>query len=141
MKIIKAKEIKPMFDNVLVTFNKLDEDAMINGVAVPKGTFLWEQKVISADENNTPFNGGEIVHLNLVRYQQLKHKPGSIKEGVIGDNPIIGYKLPIVEIDNKEYLLLESRDIDYIITKYDEIEPEKPKKNTIIMPEKKSIIL
>lgn len=140
MKIIKAKKIKPMFDNVLVTFNKLDEDSLIDGIVIPKGTFLWEQEVVEVG-TNTPFKKGDYVHLNLVRYQQLKHKTGSIKEGIIGDNPIIGYKLPIIEIDGNEYLLLESRDIDYIITDYELIAPKKPKKGTIIMPEKKSIIV
>lgn len=140
MKIIKTKKIQPMFDNVLVTFNKLDEDSLINNVIVPKGTFLWEQKVVEIGPN-APFKKGDWVHLNLVRYQQLKHKAGSIKEGVIGDNPIIGYKLPIIEIEDKEYLLLESRDIDYVITDYELITPEKPKKGTLILPEKKSIIV
>ena len=42
---------------------------------------------------------------------------------------------------DKLVLFLQSNDIDYIIEEWDDVEVEKPKKQTLILPGKKSIIV
>ena len=51
-------------------------------------------------------------------------------------NPVITYKFNVIELDGKDCLLLQDRDIDYII---EEFEEDKP--SVIIKPKEKKIIL
>ena len=66
---------------------------------------------------------------------------GSLKDGVIEDNSVIDYVLPIIPMGDKLVLFLQSNDIDYIIEEWDDVEVEKPKKQTLILPKKKEIIV
>lgn len=141
MEIMKVKAIQPIFDNVLTTLDVYEDDVYEDGIIIKyKGNPKWEQKVIKAGPN-TPFKEGMIVHINPIRYAKMKHKEGTLKDGVISDNPIIEYKLPIIEIGNDLGLLLQSNDIDYIITDYEMVKVEKPKNNKLILPGKKKIIV
>lgn len=140
MRIIKVKNIQPTFDKVVTTFNVYTEDCMVDGTVVPKGTFMLEQVVISAGPNS-PYKEGQMVHINPIMYGHRKHQKGSLKDGVITDNPVVEYELPVMQLADKQVLLLDSRDIDYIITDYEEVEAEKPKKNAIILTQPKNIIV
>ena len=99
-----------------------------------------EQTVIAAGPN-TPFKEGMIVHINPIKYAKMKHEKGSLNDGVIEDNAVIDYVLPIIPMGDKLVLFLQSNDIDYIIEEWDDVEVEKPKKQTLILPGKKSIIV
>ena len=101
---------------------------------------MMEQTVIAAGPN-TPFKEGMIVHINPIKYAKMKHKKGSLNDGVIEDNAVIDYVLPIIPMGDKLVLFLQSNDIDYIIEEWDDVEVEKPKKQTLILPGKKSIIV
>lgn len=141
MKIIKAKKIQPTFDNVVTTLNVYEDDLYENGIITHgKGEPMMEQIVISAGPN-TPFTEGQVIHINPIRYAKKKHREGSLKDGVIEDNPIIDYILPIMLVGDKPVLFLQSRDIDYIISEYDYVEVEKPKTNKLILPGKKEVIV
>jgi len=140
MKIIKTKKIQPTFDKVVTTFNTYTEDCLVDDIVIPKGTFMVEQKVLAAGPNS-PFKEGQMIHINPIMYGHRKHQKGSLKDGVITDNPITEYSLPVMQLADKQVLLLDSRDIDYIISEYEEIEAKKPKKNAIIMPKPKTIIM
>ena len=52
-------------------------------------------------------------------------------------NEIVGYNVPQIEIDGKDYLYLDIRDIKYIVQEFDDKENEE---QTMITPSK-SIIL
>ena len=82
-----------------------------------------------------------IVHINPIKYAKMKHNKGSLKDGVIEDNSVIDYVLPIIPMGDKLVLFLQSNDIDYIIEEWDNVEVEKPKKQTLILPKKKEIIV
>lgn len=98
-----------------------------------------EQTVIAAGPN-TPFKEGMIVHINPIKYAKMKHKKGSLNDGVIEDNAVIDYVLPIIPMGDKLVLFLQSNDIDYIIEEWDDVEVEKPKKQTLILPGKKVLL-
>ena len=141
MKIIKAKKIKPTFDHVVTTMNLYEEDLYENGIITHcKGEPMMEQRVIAAGPN-TPFTEGMLVHINPIRYAKMKHNKGSLKDGVIEDNSGMDYVLPIIPMGDKLVLFLQSNDIDYIIEEWDNVEVEKPKKQTLILPKKKEIIV
>ena len=141
MKIIKAKKIKPTFDHVVTTMNLYEEDLYENGIITHcKGEPMMEQTVIATGPN-TPFTEDMLVHINPIRYAKMKHNKGSLKDGVIEDNSVIDYVLPIIPMGDKLVLFLQSNDIDYIIEEWDDVEVEKPKKQTLILPKKKEIIV
>ena len=91
MKIIKAKKIKPTFDHVVTSLNLYEEDLYENGIITHgKGEPMMEQTIIAAGPN-TPFKEGMIVHINPIKYAKMKHKKGSLNDGVIEDNAVIDY--------------------------------------------------
>ena len=141
MKIIKAKKIKPTFDHVVTTMNLYEEDLYENGIITHcKGEPMMEHTVIAA-WSNTLFTEGMIIHINPIRYAKMKHNKVSLKDGVIEDNSVIDYVLPIIPMGDKLVLFLQSNDIDYTIEEWDDVEVEKPKKQTLILPKKKEIIV
>ena len=81
---------------------------------------------------------GDLVWVNPTRFGVKKHQEGSLKDGVVTDNPIITYNFDVVEMDGKQCLLLQDRDIDFIIEEWEEV-PDKS--SPIIQPERKKIIV
>ena len=67
-----------------------------------------------------------------------KHKEGSMKDGVITDNPVIAYNFDTVEMNGKQCLLLQDRDIEYIIEDYEEVPDPAP--SVIELVENKLIV-
>ncbi|MFA6662143.1 MAG: hypothetical protein WCS56_03820 [Bacilli bacterium] len=49
---------------------------------------------------------GDIVAINPIRYGRKKHQDGSLKDGIISDNPIIEYRFNTIVINDQECLYL-----------------------------------
>ena len=134
--MLKIKSIKPMFDSLVTTMNKYEEDGYENGVIVKQAGVLKEyQKVIAVGPAVRNIEVGDMVMINPIRYAKMKHKEGSLKNGVITDNPVIGYEFKTVTINDEECLYLQSQDIMYSF----EGEEVEDKKNNIILPDNKII--
>ena len=61
-----------------------------------------------------------IIFINPARYQVMKHKDGSLKDGVITDNPVISYNFPILVVDDRPCLYLYDSDVDFVIKEWEE---------------------
>ena len=134
--MLKIKSIKPMFDSLVTTMNKYEEDGYENGVIVKQAGVLKEyQKVIAVGPAVRNIEVGDMVMINPIRYAKMKHKEGSLKNGVITDNPVIGYEFKTVTINDEECLYLQSQDIMYSF----EGEEVEDKKDNIILPDNKII--
>ena len=134
--MLKIKSIKPMFDSLVTTMNKYEEDGYENGVIVKQAGVLKEyQKVIAVGPAVRNIEVGDMVMINPIRYAKMKHKEGSLKNGVITDNPVIGYEFKTVTINDEECLYLQSQDIMYSF----EGEEVEDKKNNLILPDNKII--
>ena len=134
--MLKIKTIKPMFDSLVTTMNKYEEDGYENGVIVKQAGVLKEyQKVIAVGPAVRNIEVGDIVMINPIRYAKMKHKEGSLKNGVITDNPVIGYEFKTVTINDEECLYLQSQDIMYSF----EGEEVEDKKDNLILPDNKII--
>ena len=138
--MLKIKSIKPMFDSLITTMNKYEEDGFENGVIVKQAGSLKEyQKVIAVGPAVRNIEVGDTVMINPIRYAKMKHKEGSLKNGVITDNPVIGYEFKTVTINDEECLYLQSQDIMYSF-EGEEIEDKKDdKKSNLIIPDNKII--
>lgn len=135
--MLKIKTIKPMFDSLVTTMNKYEEDGYENGVIVKQAGVLKEyQKVIAVGPAVRNIEVGDMVMINPIRYAKMKHKEGSLKNGVITDNPVIGYEFKTVTINDEECLYLQSQDIMY---SFEGEEVEDKKDSNIILPDNKII--
>ena len=135
--MLKIKSIKPMFDSLVTTMNKYEDDGFKNGVIVKQAGSLKEyQTVIAVGPAVRNIEVGDKVMINPSRYAKMKHNEGSLKNGIVADNPIIGYEFRTVTINDEEYLYLQSQDIMYSF-EGEEVEDKKDNKVSLIMPNNK----
>ena len=142
--MLKIKSIKPMFDSLVTTMNKYEDDETLNGTLIDtsrqKGCLKEYQTVVAVGPNVCKdIKVGDMVMINPIRYAKMKHQKGSLKDGVITDNPVIGYEFKTVTINDEECLYLQSTDIMYSF-EGEEIEDKKDdKKSNLIIPDNKII--
>lgn len=139
--MLKIKKIKPMFTALITSMDKYEQDVTTGGlinVTKMQGGLKEYQTVLAVGDSVRGIKVGDLVCINPTRFSIKKHREGSLKDGVITDNPVTTYNFDIVEIDGKQCLLLQDRDIDFIIEDWEEI-PDQPQ-STIIQPEKKIIV-
>ena len=135
--MLKIKSIKPMFDSLVTTMNKYEDDGFKNGVIVKQAGSLKEyQTVIAVGPAVRNIEVGDKVMINPSRYAKMKHNEGSLKNGIVADNPIIGYEFRTVTINDEECLYLQSQDIMYSF-EGDEVEDKKDNKVSLIIPNNK----
>lgn len=123
---MNIKEIKPLFTKIVTTMDKYEEDqnnGSLIDVKKQAGSVKEYQKVIAVGSNPAGIKVGDLVMINPIRYAVMKHEQGSLKDGVITDNPVIGYNLPVIELNHVPHLLLETQDVEFIITNYEDDSP------------------
>ena len=126
--------------NYLVTTKEVyKEDKVINGVLTPtKGNLMEYQKVVAVGPVVRGINVGDLVSVNPKRYAVMKYKEGSLKDGIISENPVKHYNFNVIELDHVQHLLLIDQDIDFVIEEFEEEKDET--KPEIIVPKKKIIV-
>lgn len=133
--MLKIKKIKPLFNKILTTmytYNDVTtEDGIIDG-SKEEGGIREYQTVIAVGSTVKCVKPGDLVVINPARYQIMKHKEGSLKDGVITDNPVMGYNFPILVIDDKPCLYLYDSDVDFVIKEYEVSEDIIEENNDII---------
>ena len=116
--MINIKKIRPLFTKIVTTMNRYEEDQTTDGGLVvaqkQAGAVKEYQTIVAVGSNSAGLKVGDVVMVNPSRYAVMKHKEGSLKDGVISDNPVLGYNLPIIELDKVPQLLLETSDIDFV---------------------------
>lgn len=140
--MLKVKRIKPMFTALITTMDKYEHDVRMNSGLIDaskkEGSLKEYQRVLVVGDSVRGIKAGDLVWVNPTRFGVKKHQEGSLKDGVVTDNPIVTYNFDVVEMDGKQCLLLQDRDIDFIIEEYEEVPDPTP--STIIQPEKKLIL-
>ena len=127
--MLTVKKIKPMFTALITTMDKYEHDIITDGGLIDtskqQGCLKEYQRVVAVGTAVRDIKEGDLVCINPTRFAVRKHKDGSLKDGVISDNPVVDYKFDIVEMNNTPYLLLQDRDINFIVEDYEEDEEEK----------------
>lgn len=140
--MLKVKKIKPLFTAIITTMEKYEEDVRTASGLIDttkqQGGLKEYQTVLAIGESVRAIKVGDLVCVNPARFAVKKHQAGSLKDGIVTDNPVVTYNFDVVEMDGKQCLLLQDRDIDFVIEEYEEIPDPIP--STIIQPEKKLII-
>ncbi|MBQ7430709.1 MAG: hypothetical protein IJV29_18685 [Butyrivibrio sp.] len=126
--------------NYLVTTKEeyIDEDVKKGGLITKvRGSLKEYQKVVAVGPMVRNIQVGDLVCINPKRYARRKYQEGSLKDGVITENPVISYNFNVIELDHVSHLLLVDQDIDFVI---EESEDEEVQENPIITPERKIIV-
>ena len=138
--MLKITSIKPMFNNILTTMNHYDKDEYENGIIMYKKADLKAyQEVLAVGSAVKGINIGDKVMINPIRYAKKKHQDGSLKDGVITDNPIVKYEFNVVTVNNEDCLLLYDQDIMYVF-EGEEIELKANKSSNLILPDNEIIV-
>lgn len=127
---MKVLEIQPMFNNIVTTADEYKSVQYIAGTDIidPKSTrtSLKEyQKVLFVGPNIKSVKPGDIVCINPTRFARREYKEGGLQEAAAQHNMVINYVFDFVEVDGKRLLFIQDRDIDFIVTKYEEDENDK----------------
>lgn len=134
--MLKINKIKPLFNRLLVTADKYEKDVSKGGVVVvTAGTLKEYQRVLSVGSTVRDIKEGDLVLINPTRYAVRKHNAGSLKDGIITDNPVTSYNFNLVGVGGKMCILLYDQDIDYVIEESEEAPDE-----SLILPDNKIIV-
>lgn len=127
--MLNIKKIRPLFTKIVTTLDRYEEDQTTKGglvVAKKQAGFVKDyQRIVAVGSNPAGLKVGDIVMINPARYAVMKHQQGSLKDGVIEDNPVLSYSLPIIELDGVPHLLLETQDVNFVIEEYEDDTPEE----------------
>lgn len=135
------KKIKPLFTSVVTTMDKYEDDVIVNGlVNQTAGTLKEYQRVVAIGSSVRDIKVGDLVSINPSRYAVRKYEDGSLKDGVISQNPVVSYSFHTIEIDKVEHLLLQDRDIDFVIEEWEEEENKPETASTIVTSVKPPIL-
>lgn len=137
--MLNIKKIRPMANYLVTTKEEYtDEDVKNEGLITKvKGSLKEYQKVVAVGPMVRNIQVGDLVCINPRRYARRKYQEGSLKDGVITENPVVSYSFNVIELDHVSHLLLTDQDIDFVI---EESEDEKAQENPIIIPERKIIV-
>ena len=143
--MLNIKKVRPLFTKIVTTCERYEEDQK-TGVLIDTrkqaGAVKEYQTVVAVGSNPAGIKVGDVVMINPMRYAVMKHENGSIKDGVIKDNPVVGYQLPVIELNGVPHLLLETADVEFVIEDYEEDTPtveEKAAKAGLYTPGSKII--
>ena len=141
--MLKVKKIKPMFTPLITTMDKFEQDVRTYGGLLDKpnqqGGLKEYQTVLAIGSSVRDIKVGDLVCVNPTRFAVKQHQAGTLKDGVVTDNPVVKYNFDVIEMDGKQCLLLQDRDIDFIIEEYEE--GPDPAPSTLIKPEEKKLIV
>lgn len=117
---MKIKKISPLYNRVVVTADRYTTDNSTGQIIVKtEGTLKEYQKVVAVGTTVKNIKVGDVVAIDPTRYGIRKHQDGSLKDGVISDNPITQFAFNMIEIDGKQCIMLFDSDLEYIINEYE----------------------
>lgn len=132
-----------MFTALITTMDKYEHDVTTRGGLIDttkqQGGLKEYQTVLAVGSSVRDIKVGDIVCVNPTRFAVRKHQAGTLKDGIVTDNPVTTYNFDVVEMDGKQCLLLQDRDIDFIIDEWEEVPDPTP--SPIIQPDKKRLIV
>ena len=140
--MLKVRKIRPMITSLITTMDKYEKDVKIGGLidtTRQQGGLKEYQKVLAVGSSVRDIKVGDIVCVNPARFAVRKHQAGSLKDGVVTDNPVTTYNFDVVEMDGKQCLLLQDRDIDFIIEEWEDVPDPAP--SPLIKPAEKKLIV
>lgn len=121
------KKVRPLFTGVITTAKRYvgmqsaKKGSLILDTRKMDGSMNPYQTVYSVGGTVRDIKEGDVVKINFARYAKAKHTPGAIDEAenVQSDNLGWTYEIPVIIINDIEYLFIQDRDIEYVVEDYD----------------------
>lgn len=121
------KKVRPLFTGVITTAKRYvgeqytSKGSLILDTRKMDGSMNPYQTVYSVGGTVRDLNPGDVVKINFKRFAKPNHIPGAIDEAenIQSDNLSITYEIPLIVIDDVEYLFIQDRDIEYVVEEYD----------------------
>lgn len=140
--MINIKKIKPLFTSIITTMDVYEEDVKTEGGVLDatkrQGGLKEYQTVVAVGSSVRDIKEGDLVCINPTRFAVRKHQADSLKNGVVTDNPITTYNFNVVVMNDTRYLLLQDRDIDFVIEDWEpSTKPTEVEVTTVSKPTKK----
>ena len=127
--MLKINKIKPMFTSIITSMDKYDSDVISEGGIIDttkqEGELKEYQTVLAIGSSVRDIKVGDLVCVNPTRFAVKQHQAGGLKDGIVKDNPVVRYNFDVIEMGGKQCLLLQDRDIDFIIEEFEEV-PDNP---------------
>ena len=106
-----------------------EEDLIENGaLKAPQGTLRMYQKVLAVGDSVRGVKVGDIVLLNFENYIKRKYKENSLKEDMSAQEDEYVFDIPRILIGGKICGKFQDRDVEGVITEFEEFETEQVKK-------------
>jgi hypothetical protein len=93
-------------------------DGIIDSTKV-EGAIKEYQTVIACGPTVKCVKPGDVVVINPTRYQVMKHKEGTLNDGVIQDNAVLSYNFPIMVVNDAPCLYIYDSDIEFAIKEFE----------------------
>lgn len=111
-----------MFNRILTTCDLYTEDLMTDGIidsTKVEGAIKEYQTVIACGPMVKCVKPGDVIVINPTRYQVMKHKEGTLNDGVIQDNAVLSYNFPIMVVNDAPCLYIYDSDIEFAIKEFE----------------------
>jgi len=112
-----------MFTRIVTTMDMYVEDqTMAGGSGIIDVTKLKKgikeyQTVIEVGTSVRFLKEGDIVCINPDRYAVRKFSQDSVKNDLL-ENSVVRYNFNVVKIDDKDYLLLDESDVEFVVKEW-----------------------
>ena len=118
---MKINKIKPLFNALITTMDKYYDDVLsesgIIDTTKQKGALKEYQPVLAVGSSVRDIKVGDLVWVNPTRFSKPVHKKdeNSILNNTEGYSVQMTYNFDVIKMNNTQCLLLQDRDIDFII--------------------------
>lgn len=127
---MNIKKVRPVFTKIVTTMDKYDALSMQEDLIEnfkDEGAIKEVQRVIVVGDAVKNIKPGDLITFNPMRYATTMHKNGSLKDGIIEDNPVVSFNFATIVLNGEECLVLEHNDVEFVIEEYEEISPDTNK--------------
>lgn len=122
----KIKKVKPLFTGVITTAITYKGEVTTSGGIIldtrkMDGSLNPYQTVIAVGSTSRGLKEGDVVKINFKRYTVAKHVPGAFDEAEnkTVDNYSQSVEVPMIVMNDIEYLFIQDSDIEYIVEDYE----------------------
>lgn len=117
------KKIKPMFTRIVTTMDMYLEDTATPGgiidVTKLKQGIKEYQKVIAVGTSVRTVKEGDLVCINPDRYAVRKFSNDSVRNDLL-ENTVTRYNFNVVKLEDKDYLLLDEADVEFVVEDWED---------------------
>ena len=121
---MKIKKVKLLYTRILTTMDTYVESdvtsasGIIDASKLKKGVKEY-QRVLAVGTNVRNVQVGDLVCINPERYAVRKYGKNSVKSDLM-ENYITSYNFNVLKLDDKDCLLLDEADIEFVIKDYED---------------------